>query len=161
MKWYGNLHNRLHENKDFTNGKIEVGTGVTYYSYSDRRPYEVVKVEDQTHVWIRALDAIGAGEAYSNLWVLKSNEDNAVIELKQRNGVWYRVCYYNKDTMMEMAKKDNGWKTPESAYEYYKLMACLTLKQLEKLEAGVTVKQYKKFGNISFGVAEYYYDYEF
>ena len=161
MKWYGSLQNRLFENKDFTNGQIEVGTGMTKYLYSDRHPYEVVKVENQTHVWVRKLDHELVGGAYSNQWKLTSNENNAVEELKLRNGVWYKVCYYNKEQMMEMAKKDSSWKTPESAYEYYRLMSNLTPKQMAKLDAGETVKAYKKFGNISFGVAEYYYDYEF
>ena len=35
-KWYGSLNNRLEENRQFCE-KIEVGTGVTEYMYSDRK----------------------------------------------------------------------------------------------------------------------------
>lgn len=161
MKYYGSLNNRLEENKDFTNGNIEVGTGVTRYSYSDRQAYEVVEVKDQTNVFIRQYDHKAVGEAMSNQWQLISNKNNPVIELKLRNGVWYRVCYYSKDAWLKMAQEDKGWKTVVSAYNYYKFMSHLTEKQLQKIEEGKTVKAYKKFGNISFGIADYYYDYSF
>lgn len=163
MKLYGSLNNRMEENKMYCK-EIEVGTGVTQYYYSDRHAYEVVKVNDQTNVFIREYDHKKAGEAYSNQWELISNESNPVIELKLRNGVWYRVLEYTKEKWMEMAQRDfekGNCRTFESAYNYYKMMSCLTEKEYEKIEAGKTVKKLRKFGNISFGVAEYYYDYEF
>lgn len=160
MKLYGSLNNRIEENKMYCD-EIKVGTGMTKYSWSDREAYEVVKVVDQTNVFVRRYDHKAVGEPMSNNWELISNESNPVIELKLRNGVWYRVCYYSKESWMAMAQKDTAWKTAEAAYNYYRFMSRLTEKQLEKIEAGKTVKAYKKFGNISFGVADYYYDYEF
>lgn len=160
MKLYGSLNNRMEENRMYCD-KIEVGTGMTSYSWSDRHAYEVVKVVDQTNVFVREYDHKAVGEPMTNQWELVSNENNPVIELKLRNGVWYRVCYYSKESWLKAAQKDTSWKTVESAYNYYKFMSGLTEKQLEKIEAGKTVKAYKKFGNVSFGVAEYYYDYEF
>ena len=144
--------------------EIKVGTGVTKYSYSDRHAYEVVKVNDQTNVFIREYDHKAQGEAFSNSWELVSNESNPIIELKLRNGVWYRVAEYTKEKWMRMAQEwveDGSSKTVEAAYEYFKCMSGLTEKQKEKIESGKAVKAFKKFGNISFGVAEYYYDYSF
>lgn len=163
MKLYGSLNNRMEENRMYCE-EIKVGTGVTKYSYTDRHAYEVVKVNDQTNVFIREYDHKLKGEAFSNTWELISNENNPVIELKLRNGVWYRVLEYTKDKWMEMAQNDfekGNCRTVESAYNYYKWMSGLTEKEQEKIEAGKTVKKLRKFGNISFGVAEYYYDYEF
>lgn len=163
MKLYGSLNNRFDENKMYCK-EIEVGTGMTRYDWSDRHAYEVVKVNDQTNVFVREYDHKHIGEAMTNTWELISNENNPVIELKLRNGVWYRVSYYSKENWLKMAQAafENGtWKTVESAYDYYRFMSCLTEKQLEKIEQGKTVKAYKKFGNVSFGVAEYYFDYEF
>lgn len=160
MKWYGSINNRIEENKMYCD-KIEVGTGMTKYSWSDTEAYEVVKVNDQANVFVRKYDHIAVGEAMSNSWKLVSNENNPVIELKLRNGVWYRVAYYSKENWLKMAQEDNSFKTVESAYNYYKFMSGLTEKQLQKIEEGKTVKAYKKFGNVSFGVAKYYYDYEF
>lgn len=54
-KWYGSLINRIDEGKTF--GEIKVGTGVTEMCYSDRHPYEVVKVIDDKHLLIRRCDA--------------------------------------------------------------------------------------------------------
>ena len=160
MKLYGSLNNRMEENKMYCK-EIVVGTGMTRYDYSDRHAYEVVKVVDQTNVFVREYDHIAVGEAMSNTWKLVSNEKNPVIELKLRNGVWYRVCYYSKQKWLETAEKDDSWKTVEAAYNYYKFMSGLTEKQLEKIENGKTVKAFKKFGNVSFGVADYHFDYEF
>ncbi len=116
-KWYGSLNNRIDENKMFCD-KIEVGTAMTEYFWSDRHPYEVVKVISQTHIFVRELDHKAIGEPMSNTWELKSNENNPVIELKKRYGYWNWV-------------EKNGCKTV-----------------------------YRRT-NVSFGVAEYYYDYEF
>ena len=163
MKLYGSLNNRLEENKMYCD-KIEVGTGVTKYSYSDRHAYEVVKVVDQTNVFIREYDHKAVGTPMSNTWELISNENNPIIELKLRNGVWNRVQYFSKADWMKAAQQwveEGSSKTVEGAYEYFKCMSGLTEKEKEKIEAGKTVKKLRKFGNISFGVAEYYYDYSF
>lgn len=163
MKFYGSLDNRLEENKMYCD-KIEIGTGMTQYYYSDRHAYEVVKVIDQTNVFVREYDHKLKGEAFSNSWELVSNENNPVIELKLRNGVWMRVLEYSKQNWLEQAQEElkrGSVKTVEAWYDYCKCMSGLTPKEKEKIEAGKIVKKLRKFGNISFGVAEYYYDYEF
>lgn len=160
MKLYGSLNNRFEENKMYCK-EIKVGTGMTRYDWSDRHAYEVVQVNDQTNVFVREYDHEHVGEAMTNHWKLISNEHNPIIELKLKNGVWYRVCYYSKAAWMKMAQEDTSWKTAEAAYNYYRFMSHLTEKQLQKIEEGKIVKAYKKFGNVSFGVAEYYYDYSF
>lgn len=156
MKLYGSLNNRLEENKMYCD-EIKVGTGVTKYCYSDRHAYEVIKVIDQTHVFIREYNHKPVGEPMSNQWELISNENNPVFELKLRNGVWYEVTEYTKEKWFE----DGLFKTAKAGCEYYKCMSGLTEKEKEKIEAGKTVKKLRKFGNISFGVAEYYFDYSF
>ena len=74
-----------------------------------------------------------------------------------------RVINYNKEMWMsnavEMAKEDK--ERVEIYYNYCKCMSGLTDKEKEKIESGKIVKKLRKFGNVSFGVAEYYYDYEF
>lgn len=162
MKLYGSLNNRLEENKMYCD-EIKVGTGMTEYSWSDRHAYEVVEVVDQTNVFIREYDHKIAGEAMSNNWELISNENNPVIELKLKNGVWFRVINYTKELWLENAKKsakENAEKI-DVYYDYYKAMSGLTDKEKEKIENGKTVRKLRKFGNVSFGVAEYYFDYEF
>lgn len=118
MKWYGSVENRLEENKMYCK-EIEVGTGMTKYSWSDRHAYEVVEVKNQQNVFVREYDAKGVGVPMSNEWELISNPNNPVHELKFRYNHWYWV-HTNRD----------GKKIYEKA-------------------------------NVSFGVADYYYDYEF
>lgn len=162
MKLYGSLNNRLEENKMYCK-EIKVGTGMTKYSYSDREAYEVVMVNDQTNVFVRRYDHKAVGEPMTNSWQLISNEDNPVIELKFKNGVWYQVIEYTKELWLNNAKDMAKEKTEkvELYYDYCKAMSGLTVKEKEKIENGKTVKKLRKFGNISFGVAEYYFDYEF
>ena len=113
MKWYGNLTNRLMENVD-TVEKIEVGTGMTEYLWSDRNAYEVVAVEDQKHITVRELGHEHIGEAYENKWRLFSDPKNPEEKMVRRGKYWY-------------------W--------------------------GHVAKETR--ANVSFGIADYYYDYEF
>lgn len=162
-KLYGNIYNRIGENKMYCD-RIEVGTGVTEYQWSDRHPYEVVKVIDQTHIYIRELDHKLKGSAYSNDWELISNPSNPLIELKKHKNIWCQVLTYTKEKWQQEAQQQyekGKVKSPQIWYDYVSCMANLTEKQRQKIEAGKTVKRLRKFGNISFGVAEYYYDYEF
>ena len=140
-KWYGSLDSRLEENKMYCE-EIKVGTGMTEYSYSDRKAYEVVKVVNQNNVFVREFDHKAAGEPMSNTWELISNPNKPVKELKKRYGYWHWVDTITK----ESAKKCIIWDKK----------FCKAMKDLETKE---TAKIYRKT-NVSFGVADYYYDYE-
>lgn len=151
--WYGSIQNRIEENNQFID-EIKVGDGVTEYLWSDRRPYEVVKVVDQKHISIRELDHELAGDVYSNEWELKSNEDNDVYDIVKRGKYWYKISVCD----LEMLKKaeaewDNG--------DFLKLLSiCNHGFDTEKIrEKGKQTKYHRM--NISIGHAEYYYDYEF
>ena len=145
-KWYGSLDNRLEENKMFCK-TIEVGTGVTEYSYTDRRAYEVVEVRDQKHVSIRRLDAIHVGEAMTNTWKLVSNEENSIIDLVRRGDYWYREVTATIDDL----NSDNF---------QIRLWLCHNGFDIEKIRKNGKQTKYHKM-NVSFGIADYYYDYEF
>ena len=149
--WFGNLSNRLEENKQFCE-EIKVGTGVTEYFYSDRHAFEVVAVKDQKHISIREYDHKNKGGAFSNEWELVSNPDNPVVNLVKRGAYWY--------TAVEI--------TPEEAKEIYegddfgrKLWACHNNFDLPAIIAAGKKKTTYHKRNVSIGVADYYYDYEF
>lgn len=145
MEWYGSLNNRLDENKMFCD-EIKVGTGVTKYSYSDRHAYEVTRVDNQKHVWIRQYDHKPAGEAFSNDWELISNENNPEIELVFRYGKWYSVIEWTQEAIDKIIARDGYF------IDWHGVQ--------EKLQNKKSVKTYDKM-NVSFGVADYYYDYSF
>lgn len=149
MKLYGSLQNRIEENRMYCK-TIEVGTGVTEYSWSDRHPYEVIEVRDQKHITVRAMDHKHIGEGtMDNSWELVSNENNAHRDLEKRGDVWYWTNTLTaKD--IEGIEEDFEWNLRVA-------LAGFDINTIR--EKGKQTKRYR--ANISFGVADYYYDYEF
>ena len=146
--WYGSLTNRLEENRMFCD-EIKVGTGMTEYDYSDRHPYEVVEVKDQKHVKVRELDHKHIGNDYmDNNWELISNENNAIKMLTKRGVYWYWTVIVTKDILDSIDNIET------------QLYLCHNNIDIEKLKEKGKVTRYRR-ANVSFGVAEYYYDYEF
>ena len=155
MELYGSLVNRMQENKRFCS-KIEVGTYATVYSYSDRHAYEVVEVVDQDHVFVRQLDAKRAddnGMSECQYYTYTSNAANPIHELKfsTRFG-WREITHYGQWYIDKFEKKELGWWWVDQA---------LLSKVREAVAQGKTVKRYTGKWNISFGVADEYYDYSF
>lgn len=143
--WYGSLNNRLEENKMFCD-EIKVGTGVTEYFYSDRQAYEVIEVINQKHVFIRRYDHELIGEPMSNDWKLISNPNNPVYELVYRYNGWYSVTTWTKEKVEQIKARDGMFIDWNGV--------------IPKLEKKPIVKTYRKM-NVSFGHADYHYDYEF
>ena len=146
--WYGNLTNRLEENRMFCD-EIKVGTGMTEYSYSDRHPYEVVEVKDQKHVKVRQLDHkhVGNGEMDNN-WELVSNENNSIRTLTKRGNYWYWTVTVTTDILNSVDKIET------------QLFLCHNNIEVDKLKEKGKITRYHR-ANVSFGKADYYYDYEF
>lgn len=153
-KWYGSLNNRLEENRQFCD-EITVGTGVTEYSYSDRHPYEVIEVISQKDVIIRGLDHKLAGEPMTNNWELVSNEDNPTYELVKRGKYWYSKVVVTSDILDEM-------ETTTDNEKHFRIAMFLCNNNIDRdvLRDKGKVTRYHRW-NVSFGVADYYYDYEF
>lgn len=147
MAWYGSVHNRLEENKQFCD-EIKIGTGVTEYLYSDRHPYEVIDVVDQKHVYIRELDHKLIGEPYSNDWELISNENNTVYYLTKRGKYWYKTITITDDIL-----------EPEISVETMLFLAHNGINE-DDLRNRKKITRYHRI-NVSFGHASYYYDYSF
>ena len=145
-KWYGSLSNRMEEGRMFCD-KITVGTPMTEYSYSDRQAYEVVDVIDQKHVSVRRLDHIAIGDTMSNTWKLVSNNKNVVRPIVRRGDNWYWV----KTATKEQVNSDN----PET-----RLWVVVNGFDYDKIMRNGSQTKYSK-ANVSFGKAEYYFDYEF
>lgn len=143
--WYGSLNNRLEEGRQFCD-EIKVGTGVTEYSWSDREAYEVIEVKDQKHITIRKLDHKMIGEPMTNQWELTSNPNNYSIELVKRGDSWYKT----KTATIDDLNSDSCER---------RLWVCMNFDCDKIREKGKQTK-YDKI-NISIGVAQYYYDYEF
>ena len=167
-KLYGSLNNRFDENKYYngTYNNIKVGDYATEYLWSDRHAYEVVEVKDQKHVKIRRLDAKNKA-MYDNDWTYTSNPNNPVIELELTKYGWKEVRYIDLDAWNniliragEDIRKDcEGYS--DKVLSLAKFYANVDDKKLEKILAGKRVKVSSVKINISFGIADEYYDWEF
>lgn len=148
-RWYGSVQNRLEEGRMFCD-KIEVGTGVTEYSWSDRHPFEVIEVTDQKHVRVRELDHKHVGDGcMDNSWELVSNPTNPERDLERRGDVWYWTTTITADDIQ--GKQDD-----------VELMLRLALAGFDTEKIMAKGKQTKRWkANVSFGTADYYYDYSF
>lgn len=146
-KWYGSLNNRLEENRMFCD-EIKIGTGMTEYSYSDREAYEVIAVADQKHVTVRRYDHKLKGGAYSNDWELISNPNNSEIEMVKRGDYWYQAVTVTREMVDKELSIDERLYLAMNDFDINKIK-----------EKGKQTKYHRM--NVSFGAAEYYYDYEF
>lgn len=148
-RWYGSITNRLEENRMFCE-EIEIGTGLTEYDYSDRHPYEVVGVKDQKHVTVRGLDHKHIGDGcMDNRWELVSNEENPERDLVKRGNYWYWTNTVTKDNIQGI---DEDMEL--------RLRVVLAGFDPERIKEKGKQTVYRR-ANVSFGVASYYYDYEF
>ena len=152
--WYGNLHNRLEENKQFCD-EIKVGTGATEYFYSDRHAYEVIEVKDQKHVVIREYSHKPIGEYMSNQWELISDENNRIMELTKRGKYWYNTVIATIEDIIAMEQEENINKKLD-----IQLWLAHNDFDIETIKTKGKQTKYHRV-NISFGKADYYYDYEF
>lgn len=154
MKLYGSLNNRLEENRMFCD-VIEVGTGMTEYSYTDRHAYEVVEVTDQKHIKVREYDHKHKGDfEMSNNWELVSNENNPVRAMTKRGKYWYWTTIITSDIMEEYNKGDAETKM------YISLFLAQNGVSIDDFKTKKKITRYRR-ANVSFGVASYYFDYEF
>ena len=154
MKLYGSLNNRFEENRMYCE-EIEIGTGMTEYLWSDRHAYEVVEVQDKKHVKVREYDHNHKGEAYTNDWELVSNEQNPVRVLTKRGKYWYwTVTATAEDVKAIMEATDANEKINGQLWLCHNNFSAE-----EILEKGKATRYHK--ANVSFGTADYYYDYEF
>lgn len=151
-KWYGSLNNRLEENKMFVK-EIKVGTGMTEYLYSDRIPYEVIEVEDQKHVKVRRMKHRRAPNAidFSNDWELFSDENGYQMNLVKRGNYWYNKYTFTREMLTAGTEEEQI-----RAWNHVVMNGGDPNKVLEK---GKMDKYFRV--NVSFGVAEYHYDYSF
>lgn len=146
-RFYGSLINRFEENKIYK--KIKVGEYATEYLYSDRHAYEITKVVDDKHFFIRRLiaeriDNNGFSETQDYEYKHDPNAVDEEIEITKYG--FKRVYRYDLDLYNAILKRDK-----------YVLWASDIV---EAVKQGKKVKRSSKI-NLSIGVADEYYDFSF
>ena len=160
MKLYGSLTNRLQEGIGPKKPICE-GDDITMYLWSDRYVYWVEKVENQKRIKVRQYYVCGNQEKQLGmghqdwLYFKTIKEMNAYLNKHRPDIVTYDdkepeaetwVYRYNKWMMEKIFTKENY----------------CTEREMESLKKNGYYKRYSDLsGKISFGVKDYYYDWEF
>jgi hypothetical protein len=145
IRFYGNVNNRIDENRMFVK-EIREGTRLTRYDYSDTDAYEVIKAVSQEDVIVKALRGPCKGDCVmdsdkADRDIYSIDERAEEIELVKRYGRWYS-------------------KTVMTAEELNKPSSLVTPKERERIERKGFANRFGLW-NVSFGVAQIYYDPEF
>lgn len=134
--------------------EITVGTGMTEFMYSDRRAYEVVAVKDQKHVTVREYEVKAIGNGFMNKWELISNPEGCKRDLVKVGDFWYWINTVTAEEWTEAkAQMDAG------NYEWALSIVRCGFDPEKIMEKGKQTKRSR--ANVSFGIADYHYDYEF
>lgn len=144
---YGSITNRFEENKIYKD--IKVGEYATEYLWSDRHAYEITKVVDKKHFFIRRLiaeriDHNGMSEIQEYKYTHDPNGYDQEIEITKYG--FKRVYRYDLELYNEILKREG-----------YVLWAGDIV---EAVKQGKKVKRSSKI-NLSIGVADEYYDFSF
>lgn len=155
---YGNVINRLLEGKKYED--IKEGTDITMYLWSDRDCYYVTDVIDDKHIKVRQYIVVAdhdeaCGMGHQNWLYFKTGED-----VNDYLGKIYdsRRIYGTPQEEAWAFRYGNWYRDVEYTEEY----EWMTDKQKEKIRKGKSVHEYYPLsGKVSFGVRDYYYDWEF
>lgn len=149
MKLYGNLTNRFQEGHNFTGREIREGDDITEYLWSDRVCYFITKVVDQKHIFIHRYRVVAdqdkaGGMGHQNWLYFKTNKE-ANDYMKKYYPDQYGDTVY-EDSDIELVFRYNHWnrvyRKNWNGEDYDK-------------------PRYNRMDHISFGVRDYYYDWEF
>lgn len=189
MKLYGNLTNRIEENQNYNQDKlIHEGDDITMYYWSDRHCYFVTRVIDQKHIFVKQYEVCAnqekdCGMGHQDWMYFKTRKEyneyirkfypertivtneNSEQEWVFRYGKWMQAIRYNLEgyqRALEEARKDCSHPEDEECVKrvarfYFRVSDS----ELEKILAGKEVIKYMKMQPVSFGVRDYYYDWEF
>lgn len=170
---------------------IHVGDDITMYYWSDRTCYYVTDVISQKEIKVKryhvcADHSKAGGQGHQNWLYFKTVKErnkylNSVIEgggfdenpLEDEEETW--VYRYNKwmikynwnneilKEAVERCKSDLNPNTPpKTVREYVKYRTELNDKELDNIENNKVVYKYRDLsGKVSFGIKDYYYDWEF
>jgi hypothetical protein len=174
-KWYGNVINRIEEGHIFGDDKtIKEGMDITMYLYSDRNCYFVTRVINQKHIFVKPYNVVANHSMNNDMghqnWLYFKTLKEEVEYLKQF-GFNKDITKFVEDKEQEWVFRHGSWKrvsrwTSEqieaTKNSHLPLYIELSDKENKVLAEGKEIVKYHKLsGNVSFGVREFYYDWEF
>lgn len=167
-KWYGSLTNRLEEGQNFTGREIRVGDDITEYLWSDRHCYYVVGVESQKKIMVRPYYTCADHEKPGGMghqdWLYFKTWDEMNKYLSKFRSEYFKEGEHRDEPDPQVwVFRYNKWQrefTHTGVDE--KHMAYCTKREQEFNKKHGYFKTYCDLsGRVSFGVLDYYYDWEF
>lgn len=165
--WYGNLTNRLEEGRNFTGREIAVGDDITEYLWSDRHCYYVVAVENQKRIKVRPYYTCADHEKEGGMghqdWLYFKTVDEINKYSARFNDYWKNAEHFEEPAPQTWVYRYNKW-VREVIYKDLdeKHLAHYTKREQEQYKKHGYIKSYFDLsGRVSFGVRDYYYDWEF
>ena len=158
-RFYGNLENRFAEGQNFTGREIKVGDDITMYMWSDRYCYYVTGVENQKRITVKQYHvcadkekAYGMGhQEWKYFKTLKERDAYTGMERPEED---YAKLDYEETWVFRYNKWMREFIHTEERY--------CTERELKSLQKNGYYKTYSDLsGKVSFGVRDYYYDWEF
>ena len=189
MGLYGSLNNRIEENRNHLGREIKVGDDITMYFWSDRNCYFVTKVVSQKNIFVKKYNVCAdqekeGGMGHQNWLYFKTAKEmndylrrfgkghegeiheNSETEWAFRYGHWYTVTRYNLEgykKALEMGRKDCSHPEDEECVKRVsRYFFNVNDEELEKVLKGEEIVKYNRIKQgLTFGVRDYYYDWEF
>ena len=142
MKLYGSVDNRFDENKNFLNRDIQIGDDITFYLWSDRICYYVTNVIDQKHIFVRKYEVVADREKECRMG--------------HQNWLYFKTVKECNDYLRKY-----GLGTDEPVFEHIDEEWVYRYNHWYRAYNNYSGKRCYEKINISFGVRDYYFDWEF
>ena len=164
--WYGNLTNRLEEGKNYTGREIAVGDDITMYHYSDRTCYYVTAVEDQKRIQVRryytCADHSKPGGMGHQDWMYFKTWDDWNQYLAKYFPEHHDASAHREEPEAETWVFRYGKWMEEYRHDEMKHPDAYNKRERDHFEKYGWFNTYHDLsGKVSFGVRDYYYDWEF
>lgn len=174
-KLYGSLTNRFEEGRNFTGRELQVGDDITMYYYTDRRCYYITNVISEKEIQVKPYyicadhDKEG-GQGHQNWLYFKSQREHD--EYLNKHFPDHKIRTEEADDTETWVFRNNKWKCKSTINQerinQIKADCGLCLfnakneKEAKLLAEGKDIIRYRDLsGKVSFGVRDYYYDWEF
>ena len=190
-KLYGSINNRLDEGKNYTQRELRAGDDITMYLWSDRYCYYIIDVISQKKIKVKKYNVCAdhskpGGAGHQNWLYFKTQKEMIKYINQYRPGTYDEniaepeaetwVYRYNKwqemyeytpeawNNLIQRCKEDitdpdNHMDSVVCLAQHY---SHLSDEEIDKIKQGKTVCKYRNLnGKISFGIRDYYYDWEF
>jgi len=156
-KWYGNIGNRIEEGHNYTKEPLKEGVDVTMYYWSDRTCYYITKVVDQKHIFVHRYEVCADHSKPGGM----GHQDWLYFKTIKEERQYINDCI-DKGLIKGLEKEDID-SIKENSDEEWVFRYNHWCQVFRKDMLGNTLEKpnYYKLQPVSFGVRNYYYDWEF